>query len=72
VHNPLRLGTEKRFLILVDKILDILLTVTSASTSSHILGLAKFFKVAETALMAAEEMLSSYGYYKWIAFSQET
>lgn len=58
MHNPLRLGTEKHFLILVGKILDIFLTMTSASTSSHILGPAKFFKVAETALRAAEEMLS--------------
>lgn len=49
-----------------------LLTVTSASTSSHVLGPAKFFKAAETDLMATEEMLSSYAYYKWISFSQET
>lgn len=56
--NTGKLGTEKHWLTLVAKILDIFLPVSSASFSSQSLGPAKLILQGSRNVMAAEEMLS--------------
>lgn len=70
--NTLKLGTEKRSLTLVAKILDIFLTVSSASISSQSLGPAKLIFQGIRNSMAADKMLSSCKYHTGTALSQET